>query len=32
MKTILLIHLVHLAAAALQHLEAIIHSIGHLIK
>nr|MCS3815657.1 hypothetical protein [Mucilaginibacter sp. X4EP1] len=32
MKTFLVIHIVHITLKALNHLEAIIHSFGHLVK
>jgi len=32
MKTPLVIHIVHLALKAAEHLHAILHSIGHLVK
>jgi hypothetical protein len=32
MKTLLAIQIVHLAIQAVQHLQSIIHTIGHLVK
>jgi len=32
MKTILLVQLIHLASETLHHLQAIIHTLGHLVK